>query len=165
MKERWKLIEDYPNYEVSNIGNVRNRVTGRVLKSDRHKNGYLMVGLRKDRKMKRFSVHRLVASAFIENPENKRTVNHLDGCKSNNYVSNLEWSTDSENIRHSYRTGLRFHSDRAGRPKQKVRCIETEQEFESICETARYFDCNPGSIHVSIHKGCCVQNQYHFELV
>lgn len=161
MSEQWKLIEDYPNYEVSNMGRVRNTKTGRILRLVVNEWGYLHVTLCKDGKMKRFLVHRLVATTFIQNPENKSQVNHINGIKTDNRVENLEWVTNSENQQHAIRTGLRTKS---GSPKQKVRCIETGQEFESQHDAARYFGCNSGSIHVSIYKRCGVKGKYHFEL-
>lgn len=125
MTEIYKTIDDYPNYEVSNLGNVRNRLTGKVLRPDRSKRGYLRIDLRKYGKKKKFLIHRLVANAFIPNPENKRTVNHINGCKTDNYVSNLEWNTDSENQKHAHRIGLKEITNNhiSNRIKQKVRCI------------------------------------------
>ena len=163
--EIYKVISDYPTYEVSNMGNVRNIKTGRVLKPGKDKSGYLMVWLWNENGKKVFKVHRLVANAFIPNPEIKPCVNHIDGCKSNNYVSNLEWCTSGENQSHAYRIGLKFHSDKAGSPKQRVRCIETGQEFESQLDAGKYFGCHPASIWQSIHKGHRVLKQFHFELV
>lgn len=98
-KEEWKIIQDYDNYEVSNLGNVRNSNTGRILKLT-CKGGYLTTGLSKNSNGKTLPVHRLVALAFIDNPENKPQVNHKDKNRSNNNVSNLEWSTASENNIH-----------------------------------------------------------------
>lgn len=160
--EIYKVISDYPNYEVSNLGNVRNKKTRKVLSPGRLKNGYLMVCLRKDNKRKMFGVHRLVATTFIPNPENKPQVNHINGRKIDNCVSNLEWNTHSENNIHSIKTGLRT---KTGKPKQKVRCIETNQIFESQLQASKYFGCLQGSIRDSIYKGCKVLKQFHFELV
>ena len=75
---------------------------------DRH--GYLTVQLHKNKSVKHCTVHRLVALAFIPNPENKSTVNHKNGIKTDNRVENLEWNTHSENVQHSYKTGLKIQA-------------------------------------------------------
>ncbi len=107
---KWKDIEGYEGlYQVNNIGQVRslkfingstihNRV--KILKQQ-ERNGYLIVQLRKNTKRRTFQVHRLVANAFIENPNNYNIVNHIDYDKHNNNVSNLEWCTQKYNVRHS----------------------------------------------------------------
>lgn len=159
--EIYKVISDYPNYEISNLGNVRNIKTGRVLRSCMGKGGYSMVWLWNGNGKEMFYVHRLVANAFILNPEIKPCVNHIDGCKSNNYVSNLEWVTSSENMKHARRTGLQTKS---GYTKQRTRCIETGQEFESQRDAGKYFGCRQASIGQSIKKGCRCKG-FHFELV
>jgi len=94
----WKSIENYPNYEISNCGMVLSHYTGNILKSRCNRGGYEYIYLCKNRKVKSGSIHRLVALAFIPNPENKREVDHKDRDKTNNHVSNLRWSTRSENM-------------------------------------------------------------------
>lgn len=79
---------------------------GRWLKPELTKAGYQMVSLSRDSKVKKYLVHRLVASAFIDKNKDKIHVNHIDGNKSNNHASNLEWCTPSENISHGYDSGL-----------------------------------------------------------
>jgi len=98
-KEEWLPIKDFENYEISSLGQVRNTNTGRILKLTT-KGGYIFTGLWSNSKVKTIAVHRLVALAFIENPENKPQVNHKDKNRSNNNVSNLEWSTALENNLH-----------------------------------------------------------------
>lgn len=94
-------------YEVSNWGRIRRKgkLTERKLRLKR--NGYLIVDLYKDGKRLTCLVHRLVAETFLRNTDNKRTVNHIDGNKTNNNVDNLEWATDSEQTKHAYANGLR----------------------------------------------------------
>ena len=98
-KEEWLPIKDFDNYEISSLGQVHNTKTGRMLKLT-IKGGYAFTGLSEKCKGKTFPIHRLVALAFIENPENKPQVNHKDKNRSNNNISNLEWSTALENNLH-----------------------------------------------------------------
>jgi hypothetical protein len=94
--EEFKIIKDYTNYSVSNYGNVKNNDTGKILKQS-NTNGYTQVSLRKNGKGKLYRVHRLIALAFIPNPDNKPFVDHIDNNKSNNYIDNLRWCTNQEN--------------------------------------------------------------------
>lgn len=95
-----KPIKGYPNYTVSADGCVFSR--NKKLKPIKGTKGYLTVCLCKDGVVRRFSVHRLVATAFIPNPENKQEVNHKNGVRTDNGVDNLEWVTHKENIVHSF---------------------------------------------------------------
>lgn len=92
----WRQIEGYEQYSVSDSGEVRNNVTGRLLKQTIDKDGYLMVTLHYG-KRKWVGVHRLVAQAFVPNPDNLPCVNHKDEDKSNNSVENLEWCSVAYN--------------------------------------------------------------------
>lgn len=111
--EIYKDIIGYEGkYKISNLGNVLSYPKVRcrkekVLKPMIMKNGYLTVDLCKDKTINRFLIHRLVADAFIENAESKYSVNHKNGIKSDNCISNLEWSTRSENQKHAILIGLR----------------------------------------------------------
>lgn len=107
MEVKWKEIEGYSKYLISNNGDVKSLHSNKMLKQQKKKNGYKHVSLSLEGKPKTFLVHRLVALAFIPNPENKPEVNHCDGNKSNNHVGNLEWSTKSENIVHAYDNDLK----------------------------------------------------------
>ena len=102
LKVEWKLIEGFDRiYSVSNYGEVRNNKTGRLMKPRKNEKGYLHIGLTTNGKQKNMRVHRLVAQAFIPNPENKLQVNHIDFNRENNCVSNLEWVTNQENTQYS----------------------------------------------------------------
>jgi len=102
---QWKIIEQASDYSINNIGGIKNNKTGRLI-AIVHSSCYLLCGLSVNRIRKFFPRHRLVAIAFIPNPENKPFVNHKNGVKDDNRVENLEWCTHSENIKHSYTTGL-----------------------------------------------------------
>lgn len=122
MKEEiWKDIKGFEGtYQVSSLGRVKSLeryVYGRTDRSSRiHKErilrpgltdrGYLQVRLSLNNKSTSYSIHKLTAIAFIANKENKLTINHINGIKTDNRVSNLEWSTHSENIKHAFETGL-----------------------------------------------------------
>lgn len=102
--EIWKSIKDFPDYLVSSYGRVKGK-SGKILKQSKKKEGYLQVTLCNISR-KSALVHILVAEAFIPNPSQKPCVNHIDGDKTNNNISNLEYVTISENTLHAYKLGL-----------------------------------------------------------
>ena len=116
--EIWKTIENFENYEISNLGRVKSleKKTSfgigykiypeTFLKHWIDKKGYHYVDLRNNNKRTRFLVHRLVALFFLDNLNNKPQINHIDGDKSNNKLENLEWNTAKENINHAIKNGL-----------------------------------------------------------
>ena len=100
----WRKIRDYDEYSISEAGQVLHQ--GHELTPRPTKTGYLRVGLWKNNKGKDFYIHRLVAEAFLPNPNHYPEINHKDGNKSNNNVTNLEWCSHRTNMKHGYQTGL-----------------------------------------------------------
>jgi hypothetical protein len=99
----WKYVDEFSNYSVHESGYLVSKISGKVMNGTVAKNGYKVINLIRDDGKKIVKLmHRMVAEAFLPNEDNKRTVNHIDGNKINNNVSNLEWATDGENGKHSY---------------------------------------------------------------
>jgi hypothetical protein len=99
-------LKDFPNHYIDKNGNVINILRNKILSPSITKKGYLRVHIMHNKKEAHFFIHRLLALAYIENPLNKPFINHIDGNKLNNVLSNLEWCTNSENIKHAYDNGL-----------------------------------------------------------
>lgn len=160
-KEGWKLIKGYEKYMVSNTGKVKSldyMHTGRehILKTSLGNHGYVTVGLYNNGKPKKMLVHRLVAEAFIPNPDNFREVNHKDCNKENNNVDNLEWVTPKQNIKHAVDSGrinfTKFHQKGAEYIKEKsisVLAIDksgNKYEFTSFVEAAKKLKVDASAI-------------------
>jgi hypothetical protein len=131
MEEVWKDIEGYEGlYEASNIGRLRRKGSVNVRKFGDNGHGYKHVPLSKNNIIKNHYVHRIIATAFIPNPNNKATVNHKNGNKSDNHVENLEWATQSENSKHGFDTGLIVQNKGRDNPTSKpVRQYSLNGEF------------------------------------
>lgn len=126
-----KKIKNFPNYTVDTNGTVKNN-KGQVIKPEITNNGYERVSLSNNQiKHKRMSVHRLVADAFIPNPNNLPQVNHKNENKRDNRLENLEWSSALHNLEHS-----RVIEKASVAKFTKVRCITTGKVYDSIKEAA-----------------------------
>lgn len=166
MSEIWKPVEGYEGlYEVSDSGNVRSlsrkagkvHIKGRILKPFQNRNGYLCVCLSKEGTTKTVGIHRLVATAFVPNPNGKETVNHINECKNDNRASNLEWLTLQENIHYGTRTERqrRNITESIG-----VAVIQISSDghnaiarYDSISEAAKSIKAQPSDILSSISTG------------
>lgn len=135
MNEIWKKIEGYNHYYVNRIGDVYSEKSDMVLKPH-IKNGYTFVSLQTpDKKNKSVRIHRLVATAFIDNPDNKPQVNHINANKQDNTVENLEWCTMDENIAHSKELNLSGPGGRLNTSKEIIRINPSDgtiKEYGSI---------------------------------
>lgn len=160
MEETWKTVDTFPNYEASNLGNVRNRITGKVLRPCLT-SGYNMVVLCSNGDKKHFYVHRLVCSLFIENILFKEEVNHKNGIKTDNRAENLEWVTPSENIKHSFRIGTRIPTIGSNNPTALLKeadIILIRESNESNINLATKFNVNRRTI-------CSVRNRINWKHV
>lgn len=195
--EKNGVVYDYEGlYQVSNLGRVRSldridnngyRRKGKIIKCRLHKSGYMCVGLRKNgEKQQSFSIHRLVATAFIPNPNNLPVVNHRDECKTNNYVKNLEWCTHKYNT--NYGTCQEKRSEKQkGKPlleetKQKISeankdkytggknprarkviCLETKQVFVCIKDAVDW--CGQGGVGACCRGKTKTSGGYHWQFL
>jgi hypothetical protein len=158
-KEKWKDVIGFEGlYKVSNLGNVISLITKKPLKANGDNYGYLQVILYKGNKRITGKVHRLVAKAFIDNTENKPQVNHKDGNKKNNNISNLEWMTNKENKRHAIDNGItKMHiNTRIGKLKSKgtvILNIDNGIYYKSPTEASKDYNVNAGTVRRWIQKG------------
>lgn len=149
MKEIWRCIKNYPNYEISSLGNVKNKKTNKILKPFSTGNEYLKVSLSNNSKTKQFFVHRLVAQAFIPNPNNLPEVNHKKEFeKTNNTVENLEWCN------HSYNQNYGTRNERVSKKLSKIYCKKINQydlqgNFIRTWDSIKEAEKNVGSTHIS----------------
>lgn len=162
--EMWKNIDGISNYEVSNEGRVRNISSGRILRPRVAGKGYRKVTLCDESGHHDKYIHRLVVDAFDGGLQDDDEVNHLDGNKSNNHISNLERCTRIENVQHAIRTGLTNPHD-GGSPKVKVRVVETDETFESIRECARAINGNHQHVIDCLRGRSYTHKGYHFEAI
>ena len=156
--ENWKKIEGYEKYSVSNLGRVRRDTSskgtnpGRIMQGGNNKDGYKQVCLSKNGSTKTLILHRLVAKAFIPNPENLPEINHLNG-KTDNSAKSLEWSTRSRNMQHAYDTGLKTSPKGQYHPGSKLTDDEVFQIKKLLSENlsqykiAKEFQVSVGTIN------------------
>ena len=169
--EEWRDIIEYEGlYQISNKGRVKslgnNKNRKEKILSLKPINGYIRVFLYKNGKPKPYSVHRLVAIAFIPNPNNYPEVNHIDEDKTNNIVENLEWCDKKYNMNYgtrNNRAGKKISENRKGKylydknPKAtKVKCITTGEVFNCIKEASKKYNV----IYQSISKCCRGERNY-----
>ena len=172
--ERWSQIPN-THYSISSEGRVRNDETNKMKSIDATSDGYHKVDLYSNGKRTSVRVHRLVAEAFIPNPNELPQINHIDGNKENNNVKNLEWVNNSQNMIHAYRTGLvtphptygmRGHKNpNGGRKGIPIFCVETNQTFSSTAEAERITGIPDSCICDCLKGKCNHAHHLHFKYV
>ena len=165
--EIWKDVQGYEGlYQVSNMGRVKSlgrfvdRLASghcwqkeRILKLHKKHNGYLGVILLKDGKAKNFKVHRLVALAFIPNPENKTEVDHINAIKTDNSINNLRWASHKENMNNSLTIDFLFSIAKSGKnhPRARaIRNIDTKEIFDTIEQASKRYSISHSAIIYAI---------------
>lgn len=170
--ETWQTVTRNSNYIVSENGRIR-RNGSKNDHSVRDKKGYLITDLYMNGRRTTERVHILVAEAFIPNPYDKPEVNHKDGDKHNNHVSNLEWATKKENSEHAWRTGLMRPSygmrgkknPNAGRKGKPFEIVETGEVFNTLQECANATGCNIAHVSDCLRGKKYSHHGYHFRYV
>lgn len=150
------IFKDIPGfeglYQVSSIGVVKNIITGNLIIPINNGRGYYQLILRKDKKYYLKRVNRLVALAFILNPDNKPHVNHINGIKNDNRVENLEWCTPKENSQHAKRNGLLKPQPSGSDNKRSIPINQYDlngnfiRKYDGIREAARINNYSMGNI-------------------
>lgn len=160
----WKKIKQNENYSINELGEVRNDKTGKIKNTFINpKSGYKCVDLWKDNKSTKYTIHRLLAEAFIPNPMNKPTVDHKDGNRTNNSLSNLRWATYSEQNARFGEVGVRSQKvqvthyvekrkKRGGGHEEWVR-IDNIMYFDRISDVAEHFEVSIGNISLMLKNG------------
>lgn len=165
--EKWKPVVGYEGlYEVSNFGRInsvkRNSTKGGIRKQ-KERHGYLAVELCKDGVRKTYDVHRLVAIAFIDNPESLPQVNHKDENRKNNYAENLEWCSCKQNI--NYGTARARMVETQKKNHRPFICIETGKIYDSQKEFADEVGLSAGFINNVLHGRRNTAQNWHIEFI
>lgn len=160
----WKKIKQNENYSINEVGEIRNDITGRIKKPTLNKvNGYWIVDLWKDNKSTKIPLHRLLAEAFIPNPQNKPTVDHKDGNRQNNSLQNLRWASYSEQNSRFNTVGVRgqrvkvthYPEVRKKRGGGHEAWLDADDVmyFDRITDVAEYFGVTVSNISLLLKDG------------
>lgn len=154
--ENWVPCKYFSTYEVSDLGRIRNRRTGRILKTYVNSHGYEQVQLHHNSRYYTKKVHRLIADSFYNAYSSDLDINHKDGNKLNNHLDNLEYCTRSENIKHAFANGLNRSYN-----KKKVLIVELNKVFDSITECSEYLGVDRTSVSFCVRCNGRTCRGYH----
>lgn len=161
MGETWRDVPGYEGlYQVSDQGRVKNARSGHIRKPREKWDGYLQVNLSRNNRAQSMAVHRLVALAFLPNPESKPQINHINGKKTDNRAENLEWCTGSENQRHRFDVLKK----RAGNKKPIV-CTDTGRIYPSAKAAAEELGVQRSAISCCCNGSRSHTKNYHFKFL
>lgn len=149
-KTEWREVKEYSNYEVNQLGEIRHKKRQKILKPRDNNGGYQYVNFKINGKNTNFAVHRIVANAFIPNPNGYTEVNHKDYNKKNNCVDNLEWVSSSQNKQHSYLKQENKKS-RGKAVNQYTKEGIFLKTFDSVSDAAKELGCCVAAI-----SNCCL---------
>ena len=149
-KTEWREVKEYSNYEVNQLGEIRHKKRQKILKPRDNNGGYQYVNFKINGKNTNFAVHRIVANAFIPNPNGYTEVNHKDYNKKNNCVDNLEWVSSSQNKQHSYLKQENKKS-RGKAVNQYTKEGVFLKTFDSVSDAAKELGCCVAAI-----SNCCL---------
>lgn len=161
---KWVKISRNLNYSINELGQIRNDLTGRTKTAYTNPaNGYLTVDLYKDNKSQKVTVHRLLAEAFIPNPDNKPCIDHKDGNRQNNELSNLRWATFSENNSRFNTVGVRSERikvehyteirKKRGGGHEAWGEVDRVMFFKKIADAAEHFGCSQSNLTLMLKSG------------
>ena len=150
VEKEWRTVIEYDKYEVNQFGEIRHKKRKQILKPRPNHGGYEYVSFRINGENKNFAIHRIVANAFIPNPNGYMEVNHKDYNKSNNCVDNLEWVTSSSNKNHAYKK-IENHITRGKKVEQYTKAGEYVKTYDTVSDAAKAMGCC-----VSAISNCCL---------
>lgn len=164
MTTMWVKIKRNPNYSINEKGEVRNDTTGYIKSAYTNiANGYLTVDLYSNNKSHKVTIHRLLAEAFIPNPENKPTIDHKDGNRQNNSLSNLRWATYSENNSRFDSIGVRSQKitvkhytelrKKRGGGHEAWLDVDEVKYYDNVTQVAKAFGVTISNISLMLEKG------------
>lgn len=152
----WKTIEEFPLYEITENGVIRNKKTGQIRKQYLNKDGYYTIGLSNGNQIKTVQVHRLIAKTYLGRPENATEIDHIDKNRTNNRLENLRWVTHNENMK---------SQSRAFGPIKAVQNVETQEIFHSITEAANKYHIAKQNISAVLKGKRNTCGGYHWQYV